>query len=88
MNNTRRKDISEAIKIANEIQEKLEELQSVIEQIKEEEQEYLDNMPENLSGSERYEKAEAAVDNLDAAYDWFDGIDFDELTDGLNEAME
>ncbi len=34
-----------------------------------EQEEYRDNMPENLQGSERYEKADEACDNLRGALD-------------------
>jgi hypothetical protein len=60
MNKDRRKRIDEAIK-------KLEDAQTILEECRDEEQDYLDNIPENLQGSERYETAEAAVDALDSA---------------------
>lgn len=62
MNKIRRKQLAA-------IMEKLEELKADLETLKEEEEDYRDNMPENLWGSERYEKAEAACDNLDYALD-------------------
>ena len=37
-----------------------------------EEQDYLDNMPENLQFSERYENAESNVDDLDSSLDSID----------------
>ena len=37
-----------------------------------EEQEYMDNMPENFQCSERYEKAEEAVASLEEALDSLD----------------
>lgn len=51
MNKQRRKSLNKLI-------EKLEEVKSDLESLKDEEEEYRDNMPENLQGSERYEKAE------------------------------
>ena len=47
----------------------------------EQEEDALDNMPENLQGSERYEKIEAAVDLLNAASE---GID--SAIEKINEA--
>ena len=38
----------------------------------EQEEDALDNMPENLQGSERYEKIEAAVDLLNNASEYID----------------
>ena len=60
MNKHRRKAIDEIIS-------KLESLKEEIEFIREEEQEYIDNMPESLQGSEKASAAEASVGDLDYA---------------------
>ena len=57
MNNTRRKKLAH-------IQDKLREIQDELQELMEEEEEYRDNMPENLQESERYEKADEACDNM------------------------
>lgn len=57
MNNARRKQITN---IKAEIEEKL----SLLQELQEEEQDYFDNMPENLQYSERGEKAEQTADDL------------------------
>lgn len=62
MNKIRRKAL-------NDIMERMEMLKCELEVLRDEEQDYLDNMPENLQGSERYEAAESAVDNMDSAVD-------------------
>lgn len=61
MNNTRRKALQK-------IYADIEEVKSDLENIYDEEQEAFENIPENLEGSERYEAAENAVDNLDNAF--------------------
>lgn len=48
------------------LSEKLEEIEAALEELKEEE-EYRDNMPENLQGSERYEAADYAANEIDTA---------------------
>ena len=53
-----------------------------IESVKDEETEYLENIPENLQSSERYEKAEMSAENLEAAYDAFE-----EKKDSLDEVV-
>lgn len=58
MNAERRKRIAKLV-------EGLESIQQEIEYIRDEEQEYMENIPENLQGSERYETAEEAVGLLD-----------------------
>lgn len=62
MNRTRRKCLAN-------LSELLEELRISVETLRDEEQEYMDNMPENLQGSIRYEAAEEAVSNLEDAMD-------------------
>lgn len=76
MNNTRRKSL-------NEIKEKIDDLRVDLELLLEEEQDYRDNMPENLQGSERYEKADEACDNLSDAVD---GLE--EVISSLEAAIE
>lgn len=60
MNNPRRKRIEE-------LSVQIEDLRNLLEEIMAEEEEYKDNMPENLQTSERYEIAENACDNMDSA---------------------
>jgi hypothetical protein len=60
MNNDRRKQINKAVAL-------MQEALSILETARDEEQEYYDNMPEGLQGSERGEAAEQAVSNLEDA---------------------
>lgn len=60
MNIKRRKRIDAVLELLASIQNEIEEIQQ-------EEQDYLDNMPENLEGSEKYSIAEEAIDNLESA---------------------
>lgn len=76
MNNIRRKKI-------NKLYEQLEEIRAALEEIAEEEEEAFNNIPESLEGTERYEKAEEANDNLQEAIS-----SFDELMDYLLYAIE
>lgn len=74
MNNQRRKEINEVIK-------RLMDIKSDIESIAGDEQDYYDNMPENLQGSMRAETSENALDSLYSAID-----SIDEISDALTEA--
>lgn len=65
MNKARRKALDEVIS-------KIEEAKELLENLQAEEEEYRDNMPENLQGSKRYEAADAAVDNMSSAVDALD----------------
>jgi hypothetical protein len=60
MNADRRKNISDAL---DKIREGLEGLETA----KDEEQDYLDNMPESLQGGDKGQKAEEAISNLEDA---------------------
>ena len=60
MNRNRRKEIKSAI-------EQLQKLCSTIENLRDEEQDYFDTMPENFQYGERGEAAEEAITNLEDA---------------------
>lgn len=77
MNNTRRKQIQEII-------DKLEELKSDVEMLKDEEQEAFDNLPEGIQASERGEAMETAAYNLEEAYDYMDSV-IDSLTESIEQ---
>lgn len=88
MNGQRRKSIQEIADRIKEAHEKIESIISDLEDIKSDEQDYLDNIPENLQGSERYSIAEEAIDNLDNALDELSSTNFDEAIDYLQRAVE
>ena len=67
MNKARREEIARLITEA-------EELKGMIESIREEEQEYYDNMPESLQQGERGQNAESAVSELEDAIDAMDNV--------------
>ena len=53
---------------------KLEDLKSDIESLRDEEQEYADNMPDSLQGSEKHDTAENAISSMDEAIDNLDSV--------------
>lgn len=67
MNRIRRKALAN-------IKEQLETLKEELETLKEEEEDYRDNMPENLQGSERYDKADEACGYLSDAVDGLEDV--------------
>ena len=110
MNKIRRKEIMAAIKGLSVVSGKIEndgleqhinELQDIISDIQmilEEETDYMENIPENLQGGERYGRAEEACESLEEAVDILDYIsiddsiesivdDIDKATDCLSDAM-
>lgn len=76
MNKVRRKELQELYDIISETKDRLEMLHD-------KEEEYKDNIPENLQSSERYERAEAAVDALGSAVS-----SLEEALDYIEEAQE
>ena len=65
MDNERRKTLREVSRV-------LSSAASTVERICERESDCLDNYPENLQGTDRYEKMEQAVDNLTEASEKLD----------------
>lgn len=76
MNKIRRKNLQSII-------DQLEELKGSLEDLQAEEEEYRDNIPENMQESELYEKADAACDNLSAAVD-----NLEEVISSIEAAIE
>lgn len=76
MNKYRRKSLQDII-------DQLEELKGSLEDLQAEEEEYRDNMPENLQGSERYERADNACDSLADAVS-----NLEETISSIETAME
>lgn len=76
MNKERRKQLEEAIA-------KLEDAKSLIESVRDEEQDAFDNMPEGLQSGERGERMEAAISQMDDAIS-----EIESSVDSLNEASE
>lgn len=76
MNKIRRKNLQTII-------DRLEDIKADPEEITYEEEEYRDNIPENLQSSEKYERADEACDNLNDAADTLN-----EVIDSITTAME
>ena len=73
------------------IQGELEDIKSDLECLYYEEEAYMDNIPENLQNSSRYEAAEDACDNLESAVDSIDDAissdDFEDIVDAIEDAI-
>ena len=76
MKNQRRKEIK---RLVNELNIVIEEL----EQIRSDEEDYHDNIPENLQDSDRAMNSEEAIDNLDEALE-----NIESAIGSLESAME
>ena len=76
MNNAKRSKLIKALSM-------LSEAEALVSDVLDDEQESIDNLPENLSGSERYEKMEAAIDALASAIE-----QIHDASNYVEEAME
>lgn len=86
MNNERRKRLAQVIEKVTALSAVFDELRSEIEEIRDEEQEYLDNMPESLQSGERGENAQAAIDALEEALYPLEEFDADTIVSSLESA--
>lgn len=88
MNNQRRKAIRDIQDRVQSLFDSLDAIKGEIEQIRDDEQEYLDNMPENMQSGERGETANAAIDELEGAISEIEELTADEITAHLDAACE
>jgi DNA repair exonuclease SbcCD ATPase subunit len=93
MNANRRKAIKLAISHLQGLKERLEKLSSelqdekqVLEELRDEEQEYFDNMPEGLKNGEKGENAEASISALDSMCNELDSCET--YLDDINSSLE
>lgn len=88
MNNTRRKSIEDIkAKIGSLMSQLTEEIKSQLEDIRDEEQDYFDNMPESFQIGERGALAQSAIDNLESAISDIDLLDAQSVVDSLDAAI-
>jgi len=87
MNKDRRKQIKTEETDASEIVSKVEDLLSNLEEIRDDEQEYLDNMPENMQDGEKGDIARAAVESLESVIDALQELVDADIVSALQEAQ-
>ena len=94
MNKQRRKDISKAMSILSEARGLMEEASAkaaeakdMLESAKDEESDYLENMPENMRNGDKGSTAESAVDALETAASATESY-VDELDEAIGAIQE
>lgn len=90
MNAIRRKKLQAIIEAIEELKFQMEEQQTDLEEIKDEETECFENLPESLYGSEKYERAETASNSLEEAYDILSDLvsQLGDVTSSIEEAID
>lgn len=84
MNKHRRTELSKLTERFDELTSMACELREQLEGIRDEEQEYYDNMPESLQGGEKGETAQSAIDAMETvimALEEVESADFSGLSD-------
>lgn len=69
MNQQRRKQLAELRDRMSDLQAQVSTLVEDLQGVRDDEQEYLDNMPESLQEGEKGQKAQAAIDLLESLID-------------------
>lgn len=88
MNNARRKEIQKLSTDLADLQGKIQDIANQLESIKDEEQEYYENMPESLQGGDKGDRAQEAVSSMEDALAMLEDFDIDEITNLLDTASE
>ena len=86
MNNERRKHINRLISELQGLGSQIEDIKGRIDALRDEEQEYYDNMPESFQSGEKGGVAQAAIDALENAHD--DLPEIDDVISYLETAAE
>lgn len=84
MNKTQRKDLQKAQELIDKASEMLFDALSLIESIRDEEQDKLDNANDGQLATERFQTIEENVEALDSLYDTIESLK-DEVDDAYND---
>lgn len=88
MNIERRREIAKIADRITELNDLRDQIKDDLETIRDEEQEYFDNMPESFQNADRGQLAQQAVNSLDEAIGLLDDIDTDSMGSALETAAE
>jgi len=90
MNNTRRKEIAELVARIEAARSELDSIKDEIDNQRDTEQEYRDNMPDAFGDGEKGQRAEEVIEHLEGAYSNLEDLDstLSEVLDALNEAAQ
>ncbi len=90
MNAARRQTLTKIIAAIEEAKSLLNSIATDIENVRDEEQDTYDNMPESFQNGDKGEKAQTAIDAMTSAYDEVTGIEdtLEEASSSLQEAID
>jgi exonuclease VII small subunit len=85
MNKDRRKSLAEALALIDQAEALLQQASEAVDEVRDEEQEAFDNLPESLQDGERGQQMQEAVSSLESVD--FDGI-LDTPRDYIQQAID
>ena len=85
MNKLRRKSLAEIVSKLEELDSLREEIKEMLQGVIDEEQEAYDSMPESLQGSERGETMQEGIDSMQGVYEALDEMDVTDWCSILSE---
>lgn len=90
MNNARRKQIAELVSRIEAARTELDSIKDEIDNQRDTEQDYRDNMPEAFGDGEKGRRADEVIEHLEGAMSTLEDVDNDlsEALDALNEAAQ
>ena len=88
MNKSRRKQIEVVKARIGKLLEMVEDIRAEVESIRDDEQDFRENMPESIAGGDKGERADAAIDALDEVVSNLEGIGELEFESLLDTAAE
>jgi hypothetical protein len=88
MNNDRRKYLATVAPLLTQITQLAKEAKTIIETVKDEEQEAFDNMSEGRQQGDKGQEMEAAIAEMDGALDELNALDLTEVVEQLERAAD
>lgn len=88
MNVARRKELSKAISLFEEAKAAFEEALEILQNVAEEEEESLYNLPESLQEAERGQAMQENIDSLEEISSEIEDFDFEEITTMIQEVID
>ena len=85
MNKLKRKSLAEIVSKLEELDSLREEIKEMLQGVIDEEQEDLDNLPESLQYSEKGETMQEYIDSMQGVYDDLDSLDVSDWCDILSD---
>ena len=85
MNRQRRKDLKSVIENLEVLHDTIEEISECLQNIRDEEEEAFENLPESLQESERGQQMQEYIDTMESVIDLLNEFDSAELIDPIEE---